>query len=337
MSDLRIGVAGATGALGGEVLKVLYDAPWRPGEVVPLARASTSVPMVEYGTSSVAVDDLAHESLDGMDGLILAVPLDAAEPVVEQAVRAGVPVVDCSGSQLHDLEGPLGVPWVNPEAFSSARNRDVVSLPSAPGALVASVVGPLSRAGWAHRAHATILLPASDVGRDGIDELSRQVVAMFNQGTPPRVQFPTGLAFDLLPLVGTPGSSGWTDRELRTVAEVARLTEVRCDVDLVTVPLFSGLGAVITIELDAEVPTESVISTLRDGGVEVEEAGDLRKLPRPRRVEGLPFAKVARVRRNLAGDRLHLWASMDNLRTMAVAAVSTMALLLGPERLGRED
>ena len=46
---ITVGLAGATGALGKEILTVLDKAPWRPNRVVPLASARSTIPFVQYG------------------------------------------------------------------------------------------------------------------------------------------------------------------------------------------------------------------------------------------------------------------------------------------------
>src|SRR5690606_29009568 len=123
--------------------------------------------------------------------------------------------------------------------------RGVLALPRPEAILLGSVLGPLHRAGLSGPTTATVLVPASLQGRDGIDELSRQVVAMFNQGTPPRKVFPHGLAFDLLPRIGAPdpsseGGAGWTLREREVADQAARLVGLEQDVaaTLVGVPVF---------------------------------------------------------------------------------------------------
>jgi aspartate-semialdehyde dehydrogenase len=328
-TNLRVGVAGATGSVGRELLTVLDAAPWRPDTVVPMASARSTVPFVEYGDRQVAVEDLAVEDLAALDALFVALPRAVAGPVVDRAAQAGVPVVDLSGSQLEQLDVPLALPWLTPEALERGRARDVVTIPSATATLLASILGPLAKAGWSGSSDATVLLPASFWGRDAVDELSRQVTALFTSGSPPRKVFPHGLAFDLLPLVGEVGSSGWTAEELRTVAEVARLTGLRTEVALVGTPVFSGVSADVRLAWPAERSLDELAHLLDDGGVPVTAHADPRRLPRPRRVEGQPFVHVARVRRGLHRDEVRLWASMDNLRTAAVAAVGAAAVLLG--------
>lgn len=321
-ATLRVGIAGATGALGGEIMRVLDKAPWRPKNVVPMASARTHVPAVEYGDSRVTVEDLAFEEIGELDGLIVALPAAVARPVVERAVADGVPVVDCAGS----VPGlPLVIPWVNPEVL--ADRPAAVAVPTAAVVLLASALGPLRRAGIEGDVDATILVPASVEGRAGIDELSKQVVTLFNAGTPPRKVFEGGLAFDLHPQIGATDESGWTARERETADQVRAITgwagELR--VTLVLTPLFSGMSATVSIRTNRRVLPDLAIRILDDGGVRV---GDAKVPPRPRRVEGKAFVHAGRVRTGPNGEGLHLWLTMDNLRTCAAAAVGAAGALI---------
>ncbi len=320
-----IGLIGATGALGKELLAVLDAAPWRHARVVAMASAATAETTVSYGDDTVPVDDVEPVGLAELDGVVVAVPRERAAALVDAAAAVGVPVVDTSGHALEVLSQPLVVPWVNRDVLAAPRPRDVVGIPSAAGILLATILAPLARAGLVSAAEATVLLPASAWGRGGVDELSRQVVALFNAGTPPRKVFPHGFAFDLLPQIGAPGATGWTADEVRVAAEVARLTRVRAAVTLVGTPVFSGISATLRLSVPDAVVPEALIAALSDAGVEVLDDPSGRKLPRPRRVEGSGKVAVARLRAIPGASAIALWAAADNLHLSAVAAVGVLA------------
>jgi aspartate-semialdehyde dehydrogenase len=324
-----IGLAGATGALGKEILAVLDQAKWRPDRVIALASPRSEVPTVEYGPDSLQVDDLAGQNMEDLDALILAIPTEAAHEAGERAIGDGVAVVDCSGAFRDDADVPLVVPWVNPEALREPPARGVLSLPGPAALLLASALGPFWRAGLANRVTATVMLPASTEGRGGIDELSRQVVALFNNGNPPKKVFDPGLAFDVLPQVGDAAADGWTDLERVAMAETARLLGMDADiaVTIVRVPVFSGISATIHLDGPADLPLDKLAQLLTEGGLGVAKAGP-RNVPRPRKVEGQPFVQVGRMRRDPHGHGLHLWVALDNLRGTAAAAVGCAAILL---------
>ncbi|MBW1877911.1 MAG: hypothetical protein JRI25_07310 [Deltaproteobacteria bacterium] len=335
--SLKIGLAGATGALGKEILAVLHEAPWRPDRVVALASPSTSVPFVEYGEEQVPVDDLEMQALEDLDALLLAVPPAVARATGERAVAVGVPVIDCSGVFADDPGIPLLIPWVNPEALGDLPSQVVVALPSPSATLLASVLGVLRRAGVRGEVDATVFLPASVFGRDGMEELSAQVIALFNQRTPPRRVFDHGLAFDLVPQVGPVDDDGWSEVEVRAEHELRRLIGLLepASITVVGVPLFSGISASVHLRTPEPVDPDLVARILRDGGAVLPKATGARYLPRPRGVNAQPFVHVGRVRRDPSGKGLHLWVALDNLRGSAAIAVATTGAVL--ERLGLLD
>jgi aspartate-semialdehyde dehydrogenase len=321
--DIVVGILGATGALGSEILKQLNKVSWRPSRIVPYASAGTTVQFVEYGDGQIAVEDSRYLDMGSLDLLVVAAPLAVAKPVVAEAVRYGLAVVDCSGS-LGNETGWL-VPWINPESLEKSVDMRLVSLPSAAALLVASVVGPLARGGIIGMVDATVMLGASTWGQAGTAELSSQVISLFNSGTPPRKVFEDGLAFDLLPVCGGTTPSGWTQRELDVSSQCKALTgQPLVAASLVGVPLFTGMAASITVSPNIVASVQDVTKLLTSGGVRTTEHPSE---CRPRAIDGESFAHFSRVRLDDAG-RICIWVSMDNLTTTATAAVASATALL---------
>ncbi len=323
-----VGLAGATGALGKEILGMLHRSAWRPERVVAMASSATTSAFVHYGDDSIPVEDAVHADIDDMDLVILAVPKEAARQIGERAMSAGVPIIDCSGEFLEDGDVPLVVPWVNPDGLVQAA-RGVVCVPSAPATLLACALGPLRRAGLEGPVDATLMVPASSSGRDGIEELSKQVVTLFNSGTPPRKVFRDGLAFDLIPQGGVADESGWTADERRTAAQTRIVADWSEDVRVthVTVPVFSGLCAEVRLHARRTAPIELIRQVLVDGGIRTADEDGPRTQPRPRRTEGQPFPFVGRMRTDERGT-IYFWLAMDNLTGSASAVIATAGALL---------
>jgi aspartate-semialdehyde dehydrogenase len=334
-SDVTVGVVGATGAVGKEFLEVLHGVKWRPRRVRAFASPGTATPFVTYGEDNVSVDDLGALDAGDLDALVLAAPREPSRVAGELALEAGIPIIDLGGAFRGEPDVPMCIPWINPAVLGQLGSRTIVCLPDSNAILLASVLAPLAAAGVTGHAHATVMVPASTWGRAGIDELSRQVVSLFNAGSPPRKVFPQGLAFDLLPAVGTLVDDGWTDLEHQAVAQVAGFVgeRITLSMTLVAVPLFSGLSADISIRSVRRLLPDLALRILEDGGVRVTEEGGVRQLPRPRKVEGQPYVHVARTRTSQDGATFHIWATMDNLRTAAAAGVG----LLGAALRGGRD
>lgn len=324
MSDLSIGVVGATGALGAELLKVLGQATWSPSHLVPYASSATSVQFVEYKDEQVAVEDTAHIDFGALDAVIVAAPREVSARIVAAALEDGIGVVDCSGC-LEETESWF-VPWINPEKIEQVQAARFASIPSAPALLLSSVIGPLARAGVIGPVDATLMVGASHWGREGVSELSQQVVSLFNSATPPRKVFEHGLAFDLYPCSGALDDEGWSKDERELIVQTQALTGwpgVKATV--VGVPIFTGVSMQLTIHTGSLIEAESLIRVLKEGGC---KEVLIPSLASPRAIDGLPFAHISRVRSGGDG-RIQIWAVMDNLTTVAVAAAGACKAIVG--------
>ena len=174
------------------------------------------------------------------------------------------------------------------------------------------------------------MVPASLMGREGVAELSKQVVALFNSGTPPRKVFEYGLAFDLLPLLGEAEEDGWTALERTTIGQVRRVIggEIPCGITLVGTSVFSGMAANVHLRTVKKIKKSRVERIFKDGGVQLSDKSVARYVPRPRRVEGQGLVHGGRIRTSADEVHLHFWLAMDNLRAAATVAVGCCAALL---------
>ena len=155
----HVGIAGATGAVGKELISILDRVPWRPEELVALARLSSRETSLAWGDGRVGVDSLDEMDFSGLDLLFVALPRPDAPDILRAAHEADVKVVDLSGMASELYGAPVCIPWVNPEGWSP--DLRMVSIPEASATLVGSVLAPLKRAGLVERAHATVFAPAS--------------------------------------------------------------------------------------------------------------------------------------------------------------------------------
>ena len=126
-SQIHVGVVGATGAIGREVLSVLDRVSWRPDEVSAAASPGTSVHAVDYGDQNLTVEDARDLDTGLLDAVILAAPVGASRDVGERALEDGVVIVDVAGAFRDEPDVPTVVPWINPEALAHGSVRDVVA------------------------------------------------------------------------------------------------------------------------------------------------------------------------------------------------------------------
>src|SRR5262245_9464035 len=104
---VRLGITGATGALGTEVLAALDAARLPIAQLVAVAgERSLGAELDFQGELVPVVTELP--ALIGLDLVIHCGPASAAADVARAALRAEVPCIDCSGAFAQRAEVPLG-------------------------------------------------------------------------------------------------------------------------------------------------------------------------------------------------------------------------------------
>ena len=326
---LRVGILGATGALGGEVLSELAGSGIPVAEIVPMAQEDSIGRDVELHGESYPVES-GMARVRELDFLILCAPPAVSLEGVREALRASIPCVDASGVLAANPEVALRV-----AAFGARWTAEEPLLVAPPGAALALalVLRPLAGAAGLRRVSATLLEGASAAGRRGIESLYQESLALFNQQDLPEPGiFARPIAFDCVPVLGELDESGRSEHENALERSLARLVGegLRIGVTAVQVPTFSGLGAALALETEFPLdPKEAARVLALAPGVEAwtENPRDATT----RAAAGRSKVLAARLRRDpVAENGLALWIAADPLRLCAANAVALARTRFAP-------
>lgn len=332
---LSIVIVGATGAVGADLVAALHRSSLPVRRLALFCSARGAVEQVEVDGGALPVTPLqpgALPPLEEVDVVIFATPAEVTRALAPLARAAG-PVVLELGTALSD-QAPLLVPAVG---LHGLERFDALRLACCPGAAtvaLATLLGPLVERGLVG-VSGLVMLSAGVAGREGVSELSSQVAALFNAGTPPRKVFPAGLAFDLLsPVDATPPAlGGWSESEIRLAAEVGALVGLdpaRIAVTEALVPVFAGVALSLHLRFEGELSLAELSQDL--GEAQGVRLGD--PVPGPRRLVGRAGLYVGRLRLDPLGDGVHCWAAADNLRFGASGnAIAVLSALLAEGRV----
>ena len=106
--SLRIGVIGATGALGNEVLQLLSESTLDIAELVPVATERSLGSEVEFRGTTLAIETETPK-LRGLDCVFLCTPSEVSRDLVREALKLEVPCIDAGGAMAGVPEAPLRV------------------------------------------------------------------------------------------------------------------------------------------------------------------------------------------------------------------------------------
>ncbi|MEL6344253.1 MAG: Asd/ArgC dimerization domain-containing protein [Myxococcota bacterium] len=325
---LRIAVIGATGAVGKDLLDALPESRLPIIEYRLIASRTNKDLEVEVDGKPVRVhlmpDDLSTSALlEGVHLIFFAAPPDVARKHAVEVADTGIATIEIGGALAGQV--PLVVPSVSTRPLEAFVETRMVSSPAGPAVGLATVLAPLVRMG-AVGCQGTVMMSAGLAGKAGSEELSQQVISLFSGGEPPRVVFPSGMAFDLNAQLGAL-TDGWTGVERRLAVETGRLVHLRPEriaLTAVMVPLFVGIGLSLFVQMEPAPPLKEVEHFLSEA--DTLRLGD--PVPGPRRLAGRPHVFVGRLRMDPLGRGVHLWAALDNLRAGATANAIRIAELL---------
>jgi aspartate-semialdehyde dehydrogenase len=330
----RIAVVGATGNIGRELLNVLAERQADIAEVAVLASSRSTGTRVDYGDSGddLMVKNLAHFDFKGWDLALFAVPDELAAEVAPKAAAAGCLVVDASAAFRRDIDVPVIVPEVNPDAVTQATRR-IIAMPCAPAAQAAAVLAPLADEADLARVVATLLIAVSEAGKPGMDELFEQTRGIFVGDTPSAKVFSQQIAFNLIPAVGDWREDGSTSLEAGFASDLRRLLGdgLKVSATAVRVPVFVGHGLALNVELAAPLTEFQARAQLREAaGVMVVDKREAGGAISPVEAVGEYATYVSRIRKDASVPHgLALWVTADNLRkSVALNMVQTAELAL---------
>ena len=322
MSDHRVAVVGATGAVGRTMIEVLTDRDFPLAELRLLASARSAGSIVATRWGEITVEDLEDADPSGIDIALFSAGADRSRAFAPAFVNAGAVVVDNSSAFRHDPDVPLVVAGVNDHAI--ANHRGIVSNPNCTTMALMVAAGPLHRAAGLERMVATSYQSVSGSGQRGIDELSRQVdvlggdrSALVSGGwiDPGGDLYARPIGWNVLPLAGSETEQGYTDEEWKLVNESRKILEIpdlQVEPTCVRVPVMVGHGIVATLWFGRPLEVSEAITLLGDA-----PGGELwlDRVPTPLDSAGRDEVLIGRVRETLGiPGGINLWAVGDNLR-----------------------
>ena len=252
-----------------------------------------------------------------------------------KAAAAGCVVIDNTSEFRYDEDVPLVVPEVNPEAIGQYRARRIIANPNCSTIQMLVALKPLHDAAGIERINVATYQSVSGAGKEAVDELAEQCVAMMSGKGPvkPKV-IAAQIAFNVVPQIDKFQDNGYTKEEMKMLWETRKILgddTIRVNATAVRVPVFFGHSEVVSIETRNKLTAAEARKLLQKApGVKVIDE---------RKPGGYPTAAVdaanhdevfvGRIREDISHDRgLTLWVVSDNIRKGAATNSVQIAEIL---------
>ena len=344
---VRIGVVGATGQVGGVVLRLLAERELPIEQLRLFASARSAGKTLEFRGREITIEDADAADPSGLDIAIFSAGGSTSRRLAPKFADAGVIVIDNSSAWRMDPEVPLVVAEVNPHAITAAV-KGIIANPNCTTMAAMPVLKPLDLESGLVRLVVATYQAVSGSGLAGVEELRGQLEQASTQHPELLTHDGSAIEFDepgvytqpiahnVLPLAGSlvDDGSAETDEEQKLRNESRKILqrpELRVAGTCVRVPVFTGHSLAIHAEFERDLSPERARELLDQApGVALVDG------PTPQQAAGADPSLVGRIRADQSaapGKGLVLFVANDNLRKGAALNAVQLAELVA-QRLG---
>jgi len=323
-------VIGATGAVGGEIIKILEERNFPVNKLRLGATARSAGKEVVFRGEVYRVEETTPQIFEGMD-IALFAGGSASKEFAKLAADLGVTVIDNSSAFRLDPDVPLVVPEVNPEDVKL--HKGIIANPNCSTIQMVVALKPLHDYGKIRRVVVSTYQAVSGAGLEAIEELKQQVESYLKGEEIAAKVFPYPIAFNLIPHIDIFQDMYYTKEEWKMVYETQKIMhdpEIKVTATTVRVPVFRSHSESINIETEIKITREKAIELLNNApGVMVVDNPEERKYPMPLYASDQDTVLVGRIREdNTIEKGLNLWVVADQLRKGAATNAVQIAELL---------
>ena len=339
---MRVGVVGATGLVGTEMLRVLEERAFPVTELRVYASPRSEGRRLEFADREVTCEVLVDGCFDGLEFVFVDVDDPLSLEWAPRAAAAGATVIDKSAAFRMNPDVPLVVAEINPDDLRDIP-KGIVSCPNCTTMVLVSGLAPLHRAAGIERMVVSTYQSVSGAGLAGVHELAGQWTkgagredvlrraGAISGAIEPGEIWPKPIAGNVIPLAGSLDASGTTseERKLRDESrKILHAPDLRVSATCVRVPVYVGHAMAANVQFQRPLSRDEAAAILRNApGVSLVDGVD--GAPTPLESAGIDPVLVGRLREDRSqANTLDLWITGDNLRKGAALNAVQLAELL---------
>ena len=312
----HVAIAGATGAVGTEFLKLLEvrDFPMKSLRLLASSRSAGS--KLQFRGKNLEVEELTPKSFKGIDIAFFSAGGSRSKEFAPHAVDSGAVVIDNSSAFRMDEKVPLVVPEINPkQAFE---HQGLIANPNCSTIQMVVALNPIHRAANIQRVVVSTYQAVSGAGASAMEELKQQLRAWANDEPMKQEVFPTQIAFNLFPHIDVFQDNGYTKEEMKMVHETRKIMNapnMQISATCVRVPVLRAHSEAVWVETEKPL-SESEARELfeKEPGIVVQDESESGGYPTPWHITETQETYVGRIRKDISHPNgLTFWVVADQL------------------------
>jgi len=330
-NNIDLAIVGANTLAGETVLSLLPERDFPLGRLFTVDDGHDTASHVEFKDEPIVLEALADFNFEQVQVAIFLTDAAASGEFAPKATQCGCIVIDSSGAFNHDPLVPLVIAGVNDEHVDEFRESMIIATPSSATVQLLTVLKPIYDEAGIVAMSVTGLLPASQAGKAGQEELGLQTANLLNFKDIETHVFPGQLAFNVLGQAGEPSEDGFSAEERRLMQETQKILgddRIAMQVTMLQVPVFFGSGEVVHLQTRDYLMADGARVLLENSpAIELLQAS---VTPSVLNVTGKDRVFVGRIRDDMGLDNgISLWIMVDNIRRgIAINSVQIAEILV---------
>ena len=335
-----VAIAGATGAVGEALLRILEERQFPVGRLFALASERSLGRTVSFRGDELPVEPLYDFDFRRVQLGLFSAGASVSADIVPRAVAAGAVVIDNTSRFRYDDDVPLVVPECNAQRIAEHTRRGIIANPNCSTIQLVVACKPIHEAAGIDRINVSTYQSVSGAGRRSMEVLTAHSRTLLsNGGLQPQAGQEKPVAFNAVPKIGVLRDTGYTEEEMKMVWETVKIFEdpdIKVNPTCVRVPVYLGHSEAVHLETREKVTVAQVRQWLHSApGVAVvdgERPGEYPTATTEAANRDAVF--VGRIREDLSHPRgLDMWVVADNLRKGAALNSVQIAEILVNEHM----
>lgn len=322
MKKYNVAVMGATGLVGGTILKLLEERNFPIENLYLFSSKKSAGVEIEFAGKEYVVEELTEDALDkDIDIALFAAGGATSKKFAPLAATKGIKVVDNSSAFRMEDDVPLVVPEINPDKV--LEGNGIIANPNCSTIQSVLPLKPLEDAFGIKRVIYSSYQSVSGSGMGGLKDLEEGNVEFY----------PYQIQNNLLPHIDDFLENGYTKEEMKMIDETKKILgnyDIKVTATTVRVPVKFAHSVSINVELEKPFEMEEIFEALKNyPGIVVEDDVENKVYPMPINAEGKDEVFIGRIRRDFTVENgINFFSVADNIRKGAATNAVQIAELL---------
>jgi aspartate-semialdehyde dehydrogenase len=328
---MKLAVVGATGLVGGEILKVLAERNFPLDELLLVASSRSVGKEMTFKDKSIKVISMEDAIAAKPDIAIFSAGGATSLEYSPKFAEAGTTVVDNSSAWRMNPANKLIVPEINADVLED--HDKVIANPNCSTIQMVLALAPLHKKYKVKRVVVSTYQSVTGTGKAAVDQMMNE-----REGREGTKVYPHRIDMNILPHIDVFFDNGYTKEEMKMVNETKKIfgdESIRVTATAVRVPTIGGHSEAVNVEFEEEFDLEEVRRLLAEtSGVVVQDDVKSNVYPMPINSHNRDEVFVGRLRRDETQPKtLNMWIVADNLRKGAATNAVQIAEYLVARKL----